>query len=104
MRLTIIPANGSVGGDGKFYNDLDLSSCGIPTDVHALQWEEHEPNKGHIEFKSALVQNQNITELPAWANACLSKWDEVKAAEEAVRLAAAEAARIAANQAQQTGQ
>ena len=104
MRLTIIPANGSVGEDGKFYNDLDLSSCGVPTDVHALQWEEHEPNKGHIEFKSALVQNQNITELPAWANACLSKWDEAKAAEEAVRLAAAEAARIAANQAQQTGQ
>jgi hypothetical protein len=108
MRLTIIPTNGSVGKDGKFYNDLALSSCGVPTDVHALQWEEHEPNKGHIEFKSALVQNQNITELPAWANACVAKWDEAEtarlAAEEAVRLAAAEAARIAANQAQQTGQ
>jgi hypothetical protein len=94
MKLTIIPADGSVGENGVFYNNLDLSSCGIPADVHALQWEEHEPNKGHIEFKSALVQNQNITELPAWANACVAKWDEAEAA----RLAAEEAAKEAAKQ------
>jgi hypothetical protein len=104
MKLTIIPVDGSVGKDNIFYGRIDLSSCGIPSDVHALQWEENEPNKGHIEYKSALIQNQDITELPAWANACVAKWDEAKAAEEAVRLAAAEAARIAANQAQQTGQ
>ena len=106
MRLTIIPADGSVGKNGVFYNGLNLSSCAIPVDIHALQWEESEPNKGHIEFKSALVQNQDITELPAWANACVAKWDEAEtarlAAEEAARLAAA--ARITADQAQQTEQ
>jgi hypothetical protein len=96
MRLIIIPIDGAVNKDGKFYNNLDLTSCGIPADIHALQWEEHEPNKGHIEFKSSLVQNEDITELPAWANACLTKWDEAKAAEDAAIQAKLEA--------QQTGQ
>jgi len=91
MRLIIIPIDGTVNKDGKAYLNLDLSSCGIPTDVHALQWEEYEPNKGHIEFKSPLVQNQEITELPAWASACLAKWDESEAAEKAAAEAAANA-------------
>jgi hypothetical protein len=73
MRLTITPVNGSVGKDGKFYLKLDLSSCGIPADVHALQWQN---NSGWIEYVSELVQNKPITELPAWANACLNKWTE----------------------------
>ena len=73
MKLTIIPADGSVGENGVFYLDLDLSSCNIPTNVHALQWQD---TAGWIEYKSALVQNQNITELPAWANACMVKWTE----------------------------
>jgi len=84
MKLIIIPVDGTVTKDGNAYLKLDLSACGIPADVHALQWEEYEPNKGHIEFKSPLVQNQEITELPAWANACLTKWEETKAAEQAV--------------------
>lgn len=88
MRIIIIPIDGTVNKNGKSYLGLDLSSCGVPTDVHALQWEEHEPNKGHIEFKSALVQNQNITELPTWANACISKWQEAYDAEQAAILAA----------------
>jgi hypothetical protein len=83
MKLTIIPVDGTVTKDGIAYLTLDLSSCGIPADVHALQWEEYESNKGHIEFKSPLTQNQEITELPSWANACLTKWGEAKAAEEA---------------------
>jgi hypothetical protein len=88
MKLTIIPVDGTVTKDGNVYLKLDLSSCGIPVDVHALQWEEHEPNKGHIEFKSPTAQNQDITELPSWANACLTKWNEAKAAEEAAKQAA----------------
>jgi hypothetical protein len=83
MKLTIIPVDGTVNKEGKAYIGLNLISCEIPTDVHALQWEEHEPNKGYIEFKSSLVQNQEITQLPVWANVCLTKWDEAKAAEEA---------------------
>jgi hypothetical protein len=73
MKLTIIPADGSVGENGKFYLDLDLSSCGIPADVHALQWQDV---AGWIEYNSALIENEPITELPAWANACMVKWTE----------------------------
>ena len=72
MKLTIIPVDGSVGEDGKFYIGLDLSSCAIPADVHALQWDGV---AGWIEFKDP-VPNQPITELPAWANCCMTKWTE----------------------------
>jgi hypothetical protein len=72
MKLTIIPVDGSVGQDGKFYLELDLSSCGIPSNVHALQWDGV---AGWIEFNTP-IENQPITELPAWANACMTKWTE----------------------------
>ena len=71
MKLTIIPADGSVGEDGKFYLELDLSSCNIPADIHALQWQD---TAGWIEFNTP-IENQPITELPAWANCCMTKWD-----------------------------
>jgi hypothetical protein len=73
MKLTIIPNDKSVGEDEQFYLDLDLSSCGIPSDVHALQWQD---TAGWIEYNSPLVENQPITELPAWANCCMVKWTE----------------------------
>lgn len=73
MKLTIIPVDGSVGENDVFYNNLDLSSCGIPSDVHALQWQD---TAGWIEYNSPLVANQPITELPAWANCCMIKWTE----------------------------
>ena len=73
MKLTIIPADGSVGEDEKFYLGLDLSSCAIPADVHALQWQD---TAGWIEYNSPLIENQPITELPAWANCCMTKWTE----------------------------
>jgi len=71
MKLTIIPVDGSVGENGKFYIGLDLSSCNIPVDVHALQWQD---TAGWIEFNTP-IENQPITELPAWANCCMTKWD-----------------------------
>ena len=73
MKLTIIPADGSVGENDVFYLGLDLSSCSIPADVHALQWQD---TAGWIEYSSPLVENQPITELPAWANCCMTKWTE----------------------------
>lgn len=73
MKLTIIPADGSVGENDVFYSDLNLSSCNIPADVHALQWQD---TAGWIEYNSPLVENQPITELPAWANCCMTKWTE----------------------------
>lgn len=72
MKLTIIPADGSVGENDVFYLGLDLSSCSIPADVHALQWQD---TVGWIEFNTP-IENQPITELPAWANCCMTKWTE----------------------------
>lgn len=72
MKLTIIPSDGSVGEDGKFYLNLDLGSCNIPNNVHALQWDGV---AGWIEFKDP-VPNEEITSLPAWANCCMAKWTE----------------------------
>lgn len=72
MRLTIIPVDGSVGENGIFYSALDLSSCNIPVNVHALQWDGA---AGWIEFKDP-IPNEEITSLPAWANCCMTKWTE----------------------------
>jgi len=90
-RLTIIPVDGAVYNDNVNYTELDLSSCGIPADVHALQWDVHalqwDGSAGHIEFTDTR-ENEEITVLPDWANACVAKWDEADAA----RIAAEEAA------------
>lgn len=93
MKVTIITADNAVYKDGVSYSNLDLSACGVPDSVWAVQWQD---TSGWIEYGSALVANTPITELPAWVNACLAKWDEAKAAEEA----AEEAARLAAQQAE----
>jgi hypothetical protein len=98
MKLAIITADNAVYKDNVCYADLDLGTCGIPANVWALQWQG---TTGWIEDKSALVDNSAITELPAWANACLVKWDEEAArlaAEETARLAAEEAIRLAAEE------
>jgi len=95
MNLTIIPSDKKVGVAGLFFDNLDLSACAIPANVHALQWYETE---GEVEFTNnpdrTKPQNELISELPAWATACVSKWNEAKAAYDA----AIEAARIAAEQ------
>ena len=72
MHLTIIPVDGSVGEDSKFYINLDLAPCNIPPDVHALQWDGL---TGSIEFNTP-IPNQEITVLPEWANCCMNKWAE----------------------------
>lgn len=82
MRLVIVH-DGSVGKEGVFYT-CDLSTCGLPQNFWALQWEEWEPNKGHIEYNSPLIQNDEITVLPSWVDACLAKWQEAYDAEHPV--------------------
>ena len=72
MKLTIIPVDKSVGENGIFYLGLDLSSCGIPENVHALQWNDV---AGWIEFKTT-EPNEQIDSLPDWAKCCMTKWDE----------------------------
>ena len=77
MKLTIIPIDNTVYIDGVAkpwgVKPLDLSTCGIPSDVHALQWDN---GSGWIEYESALVQNEDITLLPEWANACVEAWNQ----------------------------
>jgi len=90
MKLTIIPVDGAVYKDGYSYSGLDLSAA--PSNIHALQWKD---TKGWIEFTDnddgTKPQNEAITELPSWANAYVTKWDEAKAAEEAAIEAAKQA-------------
>lgn len=81
MKLTIIVEDNAVYVDGvmKAYAPLplDLSQCGIPDNVHALQWNQ---TAGWIEFKDNLdgtkPANKLITVLPDWANACVTVWNE----------------------------
>jgi len=74
MLLTIIPIDGNVKKDGVGYTELDLSSCGIPSNIRVLQWQE---TLGWLEFWDQ--DNQDITELPSWTNCCLTKWTEANA-------------------------
>jgi hypothetical protein len=69
MLLTIIPVDGNVIKDKVGYLNLDLSSCGIPSNVRALQWQE---TKGWVEFWDK--QNEDITSLPSWIDCCLAAW------------------------------
>jgi hypothetical protein len=97
MNLVIIPIDGAVYVDGISYTNLGLTF--VPSDVHALQWKG---SQGWVEFKDrddgTKPQNQVITELPDWVNACKSKWDEAKANEEAAILAAEQATLLAVGQ------
>jgi len=89
MRLVIMKETNTVGKDNVFCEDLDLSSCGLPDNLWALQWYDN--NTGHIEYDSPMIQNDEITELPSWATSCVSVWQAKIDAEQAA-LAAAQAA------------
>lgn len=69
MRLTIIRSDGAVYVDSVAYLSLDMSA--VPEDVHALQWFDV---NGWIEFVGN-VDNQDIAELPSWANVCVQEWE-----------------------------
>lgn len=92
MRLVIIGVDNMVGKDGVFREGLDLSQCGLPTNFWAFQWNEHGNNTGHIEYNSPLIQNDSVTEIPAWANACVAVWQAKLDQEAAEAAAEAEAA------------
>ncbi len=88
MRLVIIGSTGTVGKDNVFRDELDLSGCGLPASFWALQWNERGDNTGHVEYNSPLIQNDSISELPAWATACVAVW-QAKLDQEAAEAAAA---------------
>lgn len=96
MKLTIVRGDGAVYKDGYSFSDLDLSE--IPTNIHALQFNDVS-NKGWIEFADEAFgpkpQNEFIESLPSWALTALQKWenkkiivDTIQAAELASRTAA----------------
>lgn len=90
-RVSIIKADNAVGVNGFFYSGLDLSECGCPENLWALQWNEQGGEVGHIEYNGD-AQNESIAEFPAWATACVAKWQEAEDARLAA-IAAAEAAK-----------
>jgi hypothetical protein len=73
-RLTIIVNDKAVYKNAEGYSDLDFSTCGIPEDVWAFQWENGE---GWIEFKDSRENEQLIgTNFPEWVNKCVERFDE----------------------------
>jgi hypothetical protein len=93
MKLTIIPIDKAVYKDNVSY--LDLTLYGIPSDVHALQWDN---NAGWIEYKNNVKPNETISALPQWANDAVTVWQQAYDADQAAILAAEQAAILAAEQ------
>lgn len=72
-RVTIIVDDGAVYTDTAVYISLDLSTCGIPENVHALQFLN---GSGEIEWRGHRIPNTPIDTLPDWASNCLEKWQD----------------------------
>lgn len=66
-RVAITVPDGTVYLDNITMVGLDLSNCGIPEDVYALNFKD---GIGDIEYKNHYKFNDTITELPEWAINC----------------------------------
>jgi len=73
MKLTIIPSDKVVVIDYKGIS-FGLDNAAIPQNIHALQWDS---SSGHIEYTDS--DNIAISELPEWANTCVTLWNEQEA-------------------------
>lgn len=77
-KLTIVFDDKTVGIDGLFFNNMDLSSA--PSGVHALQWNV---DKGWVEFSTSddgeKLPNESISSIPEWANPIIEEWNVKKA-------------------------
>lgn len=96
MRLVIIKETNTVLKDNKGYDNLNLLSVAFPENFWALQWYDN--NTGHIEYNSPMIQNNNITSLPSWANDCVAIWQTAYDEEQAAIAAAIAAAEAEAQQ------
>lgn len=90
MRIIVINNDRVVSVDGVARDNLDLSGCGLPANFWAFQWGERGKNSGHIEYDSPMIQNDEVTEIPAWVNACINVLNAKIAQEEADAAAAAQ--------------
>ena len=95
MNLTIINKDNAVYVDGMGLAGLNLTTTNIPENVHALQWKV---NLGWIEFQDnsdfTKPANEVISELPAWANNCVTVFNNQVAANQAAQAEAAAKASI----------
>lgn len=73
-RITILVPDNAVYLDMGVYMGLDFSTCGIPSEVRALDWKN---NQGEIHNNNTDIPHIKITELPEWAFRCLEKWEEL---------------------------
>jgi hypothetical protein len=73
MKLSIIVPDAAVYKDGV--GTFPLTWQGTPDDVHALQWYDV---VGNIEYVGERL-NEEITELPVWAQNALAAWEEANA-------------------------
>jgi hypothetical protein len=71
-RITIIPSDNAVYLDLFVYSSLDLSTCQIPSNVHAFQWKD---NQGWIEFNDGTV-HEYVSIIPDWAINCVNVWED----------------------------
>lgn len=84
MKITIVPIDNNVIKDNIPLDcAIDLSSCAIPSNIRALQWQN---TSGWIEFWDQ--DNQDITELPSWVLSCIAIYDEAMAPKPPVPLTA----------------
>ena len=87
MRLTIIVPDKTIGVDGFFYSNIEQDLSWIPSNVHAVQWNE---THGEIEFNDG-SPNEIIEDLGIYSQAEIDFNNEVRRIqeyEEAMLLAA----------------
>lgn len=69
MRVTIISSDKMVYVNSFAYELADMSF--VPTNIRALQWFGQ---NGWVEFTDGAA-NQEITQLPDWAQSCVEEWE-----------------------------
>jgi len=74
-RYTIIVNDKQVYLDNWVYHNLDFSDCGIPDDIHALQFRN---GSGWIEYRDTRPNPElnSVADFPDWAVKCIAKWEE----------------------------
>mgnify|MGYP000480340940 CR=1 FL=1 len=76
MKLTIIPSDNVIVKDNFAISDINLLLCGIPANIHALQFNGVD---GHLEYTDGTF-NSFFTDLPDWAKLCSDAHDIAKEA------------------------
>jgi hypothetical protein len=67
MKLTIIPADRSIGIDGVFILDIKQDMSWIPNDIHVVQWDD---TVGEIQYIDSRL-NLEINELGIFEQAII---------------------------------